>query len=106
MDREACGEPFEQVSRYSGWSDVFVRIHHKNFDGKIFEIVEQVLVNPKMTIRGEEGNPTRPTWIGGTWVDSDDRTHEHLLILNSGQAARVRSVRAVPASERWNAEAI
>ena len=89
-----------------GGRTFFFQIHHNKFDGKIFEIGEQVLVKPNMTIRGKEGNPTRPRWIGGTWVDSDDRTHEHLLILNSGQAARVRSVRTVPASERWNAEAV
>lgn len=28
------------------------------------------------------------------------------MILNSGQTARVQSARAVPASERWNAQAI
>ena len=82
------------------------RIHHKNFNGKVFEIGEQVLAKPKRKTRSRSGNSTRARWLKGTWVGWDERTGEHVVVLHTGQAVRIRSVRPVPESERWSAEAV
>ena len=78
------------------------RVHHKNFNGKTFEIGEQVLAKPKRKIRGDKRS-VKTRWIQGTWVDWDDRTGEHIVVLESEQAVRVRTARPVTEGERWNA---
>ena len=84
----------------------FYRVHHRNFSGKVFEIGEQVLAKPKRKIKRDGIYSTRARWIDGTWVDWDDRTGEHIVVLSSGQAVRVRSIRPVSDSDRWKAEVV
>ena len=49
----------------------------------------------------------KSSWIEGTWVGLDNRTHEHILVApNGGPALQIRTVRARPASERWSLKAI
>ena len=84
----------------------YFRIHHKNFNGKVFEIGEQVLAKPKRRTNKSKSNSTRARWVEGTWVGWDERTGEHIVVLSTGQAVRIRSVRPLPESERWNAKAV
>ena len=55
----------------------YFRIHHKNFNGKVFEIGEQVLAKPKRRTNKSKSNSTRARWVEGTWVGWDERTGEH-----------------------------
>ena len=42
----------------------------------------------------------------GTWVGIFLRTGEHIVVLPSGEAIRVRTIHRVPEEDRWDSEAV
>ena len=45
--------------------------------------------------------------VDGTWVDYDNKTSEHIIILpGGGPAIKARTVKPKPSSSRWCAKAI
>ena len=40
--------------------------------------------------------------VKGTWVGIFPRTGEHIIVLPSGEAIRVRTVHRLPAEDRWD----
>ena len=47
-----------------------------------------------------------PRSVEATWVGQMGRTGEHIVVGPSGNAMRCRTVRRVPAEDRWRAETI
>ena len=91
----------------------YYRIHHKWFKAAVFEFGEQVLAKPMRSTNWNKVIATkrklslRSNWIEGTWVGFCSRTNEHLVAYqDGGPVVRVRTVRARPSAERWNAKAI
>ena len=44
--------------------------------------------------------------IQGTWVGIFPRTGEHVIVLPSGEAIRVRTIHRLPAEDRWDPAAV
>ncbi len=47
-----------------------------------------------------------PRAVLGTWVGQIGRTGEHIVIKQSGDAIRCRTIRRVPIQDRWNADMV
>lgn len=85
----------------------YYRIYQKFFQGKAYEFGEQVHAKPKRAMEDTKKKRSLASkWRDGTWVGFDDRTNEHLVVLASGPAVRVRTVRPKAESERWSSEAV
>ena len=44
--------------------------------------------------------------VKGTWVGIFPRTGEHIIVLPSGEAIRVRTIHRFPAEDRWDSTAV
>ena len=75
---------------------------------QLAEFGEQVWAKPlRRTSDKERPQATLDgRWLEGTWVGVHDRTGEHIVVLKTGQAIKVRTIKLKPESERWKADAI
>lgn len=83
------------------------RVHQREAPASQFEFGEQVLARfaPK---RGKTKRkvPLAPRSTPATWVGVHEATTENIVVLQSGRAARVRTVFRRPDDERWNSDIV
>ena len=85
----------------------YYRIYQKFFQGKAYEFGEQVHAKPKRAMDNTKKKRSLSSKSrDGTWVCFDDRTNEHLVVLASGPAVRVRTVRPRAEVDRWSSEVV
>ena len=85
----------------------YERLTGRRFMGRIVEFGEQVRAKlAKPMQRGRNKAKLKPKWASATWVGISQRTGEHRVVLNSGKAVRVRTIKRKPLELRWDAEKI
>ena len=103
------------VTRYQVGHDGFTpwrRLTGKTWNGTVAELGEHVLgklalKRPSTDRKVKKGKRKLAARSGkGTWVGIFPRTGEHIIVLPSGEAIRVRTIHRVPAEDRWDSAAV
>ena len=102
-------------TRYQVGHDGFTpwrRLTGRTWNGVVAEFGEQVmgklaLKKPSTDRKVKKGKrKLAERSVRGTWVGIFPRTGEHVIVLPSGEAIRVRTIHRIPVEDRWDPAAV